>query len=41
MLWLLWAERQARRDALHARKPAFSRLHATDPSAAALTQRVR
>ena len=31
-LWLLWMERQARRDALHAGKPALHRLHAADPS---------
>lgn len=40
-LWLLWMERQARRDALHAGRPALSRLHAADPSPAAVTQRVR
>ena len=40
-LWLLWMERQARLDALHAGKPALSRLQAANPSAASLTQRVR
>ena len=39
-LWLLWVERQAL-DALHAGKPVLSRLHAANPSAASLTQRVR
>lgn len=40
-LWLLWVERQARLDALHPGKPVLSRLHAANPSAASLTQRVR
>jgi hypothetical protein len=40
-LWMLWTERQARREARHAGEPALSRLHAADPSAAPLTQRVR
>ena len=40
-LWLLWTERQARRDAAHGGKPALSRLHAADPSPTALTQHVR